>query len=244
MAVDYDTLRDSALSDLKKYMDSLDQARGIKLAYWIKDYSRFLSQETTFDSSKLIRYKRGAIVKVHLGYRVGSEEGGLHYAIVMDRDNSIYSPTLTVIPLTSVKPGVDLTNLPQHKLSIGDEVFMLLMANINAELRAAKQMLKEQQDLLDSSEGDSLSPEQRNIFNARMKDFYSRIDHYNKLKRETSRMKIGSIALVGQITTISKIRIYDPKYPTDALSNIRVSSATLDRLDARVQELYAAPRHD
>lgn len=244
MAVDYSSLRDSALRDLKNYMDSLDQSRGIKLAYWIKDYSRFLSQEATFDSGKLIHYKRGSIVKVHLGYRVGSEEGGLHYAIVMDCNNSIHSPTMTVVPLTSVKPGVDLANLPRHKLSIGDEVYMLLMANINAELRAAKQMLKEQEDFLDSIEGDSLSPEQRKVFDARMKDFYSRIDHYNKMKRETDRMKIGSIALVGQITTISKIRIYDPKYPNDALSSIRVSSATLDKLDARVQELYAAPRRE
>ena len=242
MAVDYCSLRDSALNDLKNYMDSLDQSRGTKLAYWIKDYSRFLAQEATFDSSKLIRYKRGSIVKVHLGYRIGSEEGGLHYAIVMDCNDSIYSPTLTVIPLTSVKPSVNLSNLPQHRLSIGDEVYMLLMANINAELRAAKQMLKEQQDFLDSIEGERLSPEQRSAFDARMKDFYSRISHYEKMRREASRMKIGSIALVGQITTISKIRIYDPKYPNDALSNIRISSATLDKLDARVQELYAASR--
>lgn len=241
MAVDYDTLRDTALSELKNYMDSLDQDRGIKLAYWIKDYSRFLSQETTFDPSKLIRYKRGSIVKVHLGYRVGSEEGGLHYAIVMDQNNSIHNPTLTVIPLTSIKPGVDLTNLPRHKLSIGDEVYTLLMANFNAEIRAAKQSLKEQEDFLDSIGDETLSPEQRDVFNARMDEINAKISRMHKMKRETDRMKIGSIALVGQITTISKIRIYDPKYPNDALSHIRVSSATLDKLDARFQELYAAP---
>lgn len=112
MAADYTLLRDSALDDLLKYMDSLDPDKGKKLAYWIKDYTHFLSQESTFQPNKLIRYKRGAIVKVHLGYRVGSEEGGLHYAIVMDRANSIHSPTLTIIPLTSVKPGVDLSKLP------------------------------------------------------------------------------------------------------------------------------------
>lgn len=242
MAVDYETLRDDALRDLRNYMDSLDQTKGIKLAYWIKDYSRFLSQESAFDSSKLIRYKRGSIVKVNLGYRVGSEEGGLHYAIVMDCNNSIHSPTITVIPLTSVKPGVDLANLPCHKLSLGDEIYTLLIANYNAELRTAKQSLKELEDFLDSIESEALSPEQRNIFDDRMKEINSRIGHIKKMKRETDRMKIGSIALVGQITTISKIRIYDPKYSNDALSKIRVSSDTLDMLDTRVQELYASSR--
>ncbi len=33
----------------------------------------------------LRRYKRGEIVKVHLGFNVGSEEGGLHYAVVLDK---------------------------------------------------------------------------------------------------------------------------------------------------------------
>lgn len=244
MAVDYEALRDDALKDLKNYMDSLEKSKGTKLAYWIKDYSRFLSQEAAFDSSKLIRYKRGSIVKVHLGYRVGSEEGGLHYAIVMDRNNSIHSPTLTVIPLTSIKPGVNLTNLPQHKLSIGDEVYTLLMANFNAELRAAKQRLKEQEDFLESIESETLTPEQRCLFEAIMTEINSKIAHLKRMKREADRMKIGSIALVGQITTISKIRIYDPKYHNDALSNIRVSSATLDMLDARMQELYTASRQE
>lgn len=244
MAVDYEALRDDALKDLKNYMDSLEKSKGTKLAYWIKDYSRFLSQEATFDSSKLIRYKRGSIVKVHLGYRVGSEEGGLHYAIVMDCNNSIHSPTLTVIPLTSIKPGVNLSSLPQHKLSIGDEVYTLLMANFNAELRAAKQRLKEQEDFVNGIESETLTPEQRYLFDAIMAEIYSKIDHLQKMKREADRMKIGSIALVGQITTVSKIRIYDPKYHNDALSNIRVSSTTLDKLDARVKELYTASKQE
>ena len=61
------------------------------------------------------------------------------------------------------------------------------------------------------------------------------------MRDEIERMNIGSIALVGQITTISKIRIYDPKYKNDALSKVRVSASTLDILDKRIQELYGAP---
>ena len=233
MSIDYPSIRDSALDDLRKYMNSLDPDKGKKLAYWVQDYVRFLKQESTFLPSKLIRYKRGAIVKVHLGYRVGSEEGGLHYAIV-------HSPTLTVIPLTSVKPGVDISNLPRHKVSIGEEVHTLLTANLNAEIRTAKQQLKELESFLEDKDESSMTPEQRRIFTDKALDLASRIDYCRKMKREVDKMKTGSIALVGQITTVSKIRIYDPKYNKDALSKVRVSNSTLDILDARVQELYGA----
>jgi hypothetical protein len=60
------------------------------------------------------------------------------------------------------------------------------------------------------------------------------------MKKEADRMKQGSIALVGQITTVSKIRIYDPRYSKDALSKVRVSSDTLDLLDAKIQELFGS----
>lgn len=237
MPTDYEKLRDSALQELKAYMDSIGPDKGKKLAYWLSDYTHFLKQEQTFQPDKLIKYKRGSIVKVHLGYRVGSEEGGLHYAVVMDRENSIYSPTITVIPLTSVKPGVDLSKLHRSKVHLGNEVHTLLTSNFNAELRSAKQHLR---DL------DNLKPNFSNIADIEAWDkqiavIEQQIKYCEKMKWEADRMKRGSIALVGQITTVSKIRIYDPKYKNDALSKVRVSSETLDLLDARVQELYGSP---
>lgn len=51
------------------------------------------------------------------------------------------------------------------------------------------------------------------------------------MKREVSQMKIGSIALIGQIKTISKIRIYDPKTNYDILSNVKLSNEKLDLID-------------
>ena len=238
MSKDYIALRDEALGRLKTYIDSLDPAKGKKLAYWIKDYTNFLKAEDTFQPSKLITYKRGAIVKVHLGYRVGSEEGGLHYAIVMDRNNSVHSPTLTVIPLTSVKPGVDLNKLPPSKIPIGNEVFTLLSSNYNTELQSLKQHMKEIEELLKNVS----SVEDTTIIQNRLNEARQQVDHCEKMKKEVSRMKQGSIALVGQIVTVSKIRIYDPKYSKDALSKVRISDTTLDVLDAKIQELYGSKR--
>ena len=237
----YEDLRDTALDKLKNYMDALDPDKGKKLAYWVNDYVNFLNSEATFSPNKLIRYKRGSIVKVHLGYRIGSEEGGLHYAIVMDRQNSIHSPTITVIPLTSIKPGVDLEKLPLHKVSIGNEVYTLLNANLDAELRVAKRELAELKAFLDNTER-APTAEQETAFYAKLAEINRHISYCKKMKAEIQKMKQGSIALVGQITTVSKIRIYDPRYNNDALSKVRVSPKTLDVLDARIQELYGAPQ--
>lgn len=80
--------KDEALKSLDTYMMSLInnpdrkiQGKSDKLSYWIEDWVTFLDFEPSFSPSSLRRYKRGEIVKAHLGYNVGSEEGGLHASI-------------------------------------------------------------------------------------------------------------------------------------------------------------------
>lgn len=51
-------------------------------------------------------------------------------------------------------------------------------------------------------------------------------------------MKKGSIALVNQITTISKQRIYYPKSSKDLLAGVRLSNSSLDLLDKKINELF------
>lgn len=59
------------------------------------------------------KYKRGSIVKVRFGVNPGSEFSGDHYAIVLNKDDSIYNPVLNVIPITSVsnKYNINLGNI-------------------------------------------------------------------------------------------------------------------------------------
>ena len=54
------------------------------------------------------------------------------------------------------------------------------------------------------------------------------------MRNEINKAKLGSIALVGQITTISKIRIYDPKTNFDILRNVKLSNEKLDRIDQEI----------
>ena len=64
------------------------------------------------------------------------------------------------------------------------------------------------------------------------------LDNAGKVSNEASRMKSGSIALVNQITTISKIRIYDPKTDNDILSHIRLSDETLNKIDDEIKKMF------
>lgn len=63
-------------------------------------------------------------------------------------------------------------------------------------------------------------------------------EYIKKVEKEISKMKKGSIALISQITTISKQRIYAPKTSSDILANLRVSNETLDLIDKKIKELF------
>ena len=248
MKPSYQSLKADALAKLSAYMDSLDPKRGEILAYWIRDYTRFLGKEDNFDPRKLIRYKRGSVVKAHLGYRIGSEEGGLHYGIVIDNKNAQSSPTATIIPLTSIKPTTDLDNLHPSRIVLGDEIYQKLnqtLANtrdVIIEIHSALlKRLNEMEATPPDSETKSSLAERRvelELLRKQLDIWKAKLVHADKMDEEIGKMKRGSIALVGQITTISKIRIYDPLYPADALSGIRISDESLDRIDAKIKEMF------
>lgn len=162
------------------------------LSYWIKDYIRMLRRED--HSTSFHRYKRGDVLKVHLGYRIGSEEGGLHYVIVITANDSPNSPVLTVVPLTSLKSADQVNHLHFSELFIGAELLQKLHEKINNEA----------------------SP---------------------SIAREIFRMKWGSIVLLNQMVTISKLRIYDPVRSDSPLRGIRLSSETMNRIDEKLKQI-------
>lgn len=72
----------------------------------------------------------------------------------------------------------------------------------------------------------------------KVEQFKNDFKYIKKVEKEISKMKKGSIALVSQITTISKQRIYDPKTSSDILANLRVSNNTLNLIDSKIRELF------
>ena len=227
------------------------QKKAQLLGYWLMDYISFLRKEADFNPQKIIRYKRGSIVKAHLGYRIGSEEGGLHYGIVVDVNNLRSAQTVTIVPLTSVKATTDLERLHPSKIYLGDEIYTGLKNKLTktlsqaqadiADVKSRLHALQAQAPAVDTPEYTAWENAERPALDAASNDINKiqlKIKNMLKQKAQLEKMKRGSIALVGQITTISKIRIYDPLYPSDVLSNIRVSNKALDQIDAKIKELY------
>lgn len=184
------------------------------LAYWIYDFANYHDEERDFDTTKMITFKRGNIIKANLGFNIGHELGGLHYCIVLDKFDNPKNGTLNVIPLTSKKDK----KYPKSTIDLGNEIFDIL------------------NDLY-SKEIEKLSNKYQNIWSLpteKVEQFTSDFEYVKKIKNEISKMKVGSIALINQITTISKQRIFDD----DILRRVRLSKDCLDLLDKNIIKYF------
>ncbi|MBO4293774.1 MAG: type II toxin-antitoxin system PemK/MazF family toxin [Clostridia bacterium] len=241
--------KNEAIKMLNNYLDTCVSKDGKYLkkanliSYWLKDYVRYIEKEETFNSSKLKKYSRGDIIKVNLGFNVGNEEGGLHYCVVLDMINARKYSTLTVIPLTSQKEN---KSIPKSAILIGTEIYDKLSLKNKALKEKAKEkskkLRKELQETLKLPENNEdeklLKNVKQNNINDKIKLLNNDIDLINKIQEEISQMKNGSVALVNQITTISKQRIYNPKLDIDVLSGIKLSNDSLNLIDKKLKELF------
>ena len=225
-----------ALSKLELLMDKFiesDASKADKFNYWIEDYSKFLDYEQQFNPKKLKRYKRGEIIKAHLGFNIGSEEGGLHYCIVLDKENNLSSSIITVVPITSVKNEKRLKYLRKGEVYIKNDLYNALEEKIKTSMASVSQKMDMILDLITSADDIDTAVNKFDFLKLEKE-----IDSIKNMQHEINKMKEGSIALVGQITTISKIRIYTPKTKYDVLSNVRLSNESLDLIDAELQNLF------
>lgn len=221
---------DTYLKNLISSSDKRTNGKADKLSYWIKDWVTFLNFESSFSPSSLRRYKRGEIIKVHLGYNIGSEEGGLHYCVVLDKNNSINSPVVTVVPLTSLKQDSDIKKLHKGDVYLGDELFRRLSAKLLSIIESQQTRISNLEELIKNPNSATAKYE----IALRLKEAQNEGELLDRISKEVQRMKTGSIALTNQITTISKIRIYDPKTNHDILSGIKLTSEELDLIDAEL----------
>lgn len=231
--------KEKALAKMEHYIgslinspDSKTSGKADKLSYWLEDWSTFLDFESRFSPSSLRRYKRGEIIKVHLGYNIGSEEGGLHYCVVVEKNNSKNSPVITVVPLTSVKKKSDVDHLHKGCIYLGNELYTGLVSKITYIQRPLEKKVFDLKKEVDATY--KTHPEDMRKFQKDLEDCARDLLLLKRMRNEINKAKFGSIALVGQITTISKIRIYDPKTNFDILSNVKLSNEKLDRIDQEI----------
>lgn len=237
-------LQDYVKRDEYKYLKKADL-----LAYWIEDYSKYLYQESGFNYTHIPRYKRGNIISVNFGFNVGSELGGLHYAIVLDNKNFQRSPVLTVIPLSS--GSAETTN--KRDIFLGNELYEKLYKKYDNTLKSLEGELNVVESLNavlsegELEDGKTIKIKEEDISIADLKNKISeRLELLkgrkrvlqNVEKKNIDKLKNGSIALLEQITTISKMRILKPKTKDDLLYGISFSDGAMDKINTKLIELF------
>ncbi len=101
---EYDTDKlDSALQALKTAITQLPGKKQNIIADWLFTWSKYLSFEHNFKPEKLRHFRCGDIVHLHLGFNVGSEQGGAHYAVVVDNNNNRANKCIVVVPIYSLE---------------------------------------------------------------------------------------------------------------------------------------------
>jgi len=238
-------------STFEKLINSGDSKKLKKadlLAYWFETYSYYIEQETTFDYKKVMHYSRGNIIQVNFGFNVGSEQGGLHYAVVLDNDNLQSSPVITVIPLSSGSEK----DAYVRDLYLGNELYEKvkvkydkLEAKVRKDLIAGQYTLKLIEALQERNLDEPLN-EDVTKYIQEYKEHTFQLEEENRrletYKKEIEKLKQGSIALMEQITTVSKMRIYQPKNSNDLFYGIKYSNATMDKINTRLKELFVYPK--
>lgn len=211
----------------------------------------------SFDASKIKSYKRGDVVKVNLGFNVGSEQGGLRYAIILDKANKHNANTVTVVPLSSQK---NTKEIYERDVLLGRELYNRLKSkhdsikeNIELQRVQQKEGLRKAEaamELLlkcsppgppppsDAIEGICMLDDLIRLYNGALKELDEKEIILAKINAELHKMRYGSIAKIEQITTISKQRIFDPKKSADVLSGISFSDAAMNKINEKIKELY------
>ena len=115
------------LNDCLSSNDTRENKRASLLSYWIKNYIQLLRHERP---QSYRRFQRGDVVKVDFGFRIGSEHGGLHYAVILNSNDSRRAPVVTVVPLTSLKSEAQRNSLHFGEIDLGDQLIQKLRSKL------------------------------------------------------------------------------------------------------------------
>lgn len=198
---------------------------------WLSQWLEYIKFEKHFNPNKLKRYLYGEIIYVNLGFNVGQEFGGPHYALVLNKKDNIGKGILTIVPLSSLKDK-DKDKLGD-RLYLGDEIKRSVSDNLSNNLIKIRDKISDTINTMQTKKNMD-----QETFLAKIEYYKKQLEH-NKLVQELlEKMNNESIALTNQITTISKMRILNPKTTADSLSNIRISKKTMKAIMQKIHHLY------
>lgn len=172
------------------------------LAPAVKRQSEQYLYEVENPKRKYWKFNRGSLVFVEFGVNIGGELSNNHWAIVLDKTDSPYKKTLTVVPITSKEND---NTIPLHEV-IGQQSFRYIDKEIaKLELKIANV---------------TTSNEEFKLAIANLKEV---INYYGKYLKQ-------SFAKCDSLQTISKDRILK-KNSLDPVGKIKGSPKTLDAIN-------------
>lgn len=186
---------------------------------------KFLLEEDSFLPETLIRYQRGMIIQAHFGFKVGSEQGGLHYSLVVENNNALRNPVVMVIPLRSLKDGEQPESINDTEVFLGYGIFRDDIVDVEQRITRLNQAAQKVRE----AEGNG----------SKLKSIEVSIRKYNK---KLQSLKKGTVAQINQMCTLSKLRIYHPKFNGDELSSFTLNPIKLDEIDEKITKLYLKPQ--
>lgn len=213
--------------------DDPDKKRAQLLAYWVKTYTHLLQRESSFNPASIPRLTHRQIVNVDFGYRVGAELGGLHYAIVLDKNNGLRGNTVTVIPLGSVKEEFRPS---RHKVLLQDGIHGPLQEKILSQIAEARALAVSMVD--DSALRALPEDQQMEEVARRFATAQSKLQELQASQARMDKLKAGSVANISQITTISKLRIKEPLTPHSVLYGVKASPRDMELVEDGIWSLY------
>jgi len=238
-------LFDKAICKLTNFFESNRHSNDIALkskagmlADWIPKYTRYIKKEKGFKYHNLPEYRYGEIIYVDFGFRIGAELGGPHYAVVINKKCQKFRQTVTVVPLGSLKNNFKES---PYKIKLEDGIyksisdrlllFYLSLDNLTEDLLTIKNKIDTGQ-LADNVE--TLGADVKNKISAAN----TLAEACFKLVNNLEHMKNGSVAHIGQITTISKIRILDPTDPQDISFGAKLSLNDMQKIENAIKNLF------
>lgn len=227
------------LHDLRNSTIAKDQEKAKKVAYWINDYSNHIRNEDRFSSYSLPVYKYRDILSVDFGFRLGSELGGRHYAVVLDKNNPKSSDVITVIPLVSLKEN--FKERP-YNVKLDGGVYTAFEEKLNKYIDGANKLLKEANELSSKYETPELPPEEKLSlqmeFKLKVEAAKRTLKQCDEILEQIKQLKKGTVANINQVVTISKRRIHRPAHQKDILYGIRISSEEMALIENAFKDLY------
>ncbi len=206
-------LKDTMLHDI-----SFDVAR--KLVYWLNDWAgKYLPNERSFNYESLIYYERGNVLKAELGFKIGSEDGGLHYCLVVENNNAKTNRTIMVVPLTSLDDDKSEEDIdPNNGVFLGRGIF--------------KSEIEDYQKLI------AKTKEQIVVLTNQGKDTTILEKKLKRDERELRNLNKGSVAKINQLCALSKMRIVFPKSLSDRFAGFKLAPEKLNEIDDKIRRLY------